>query len=77
MNRQPTDRPNAVVFFADQQRWDSTGVHGNPLNLTPTLLDAAGLPVHCHMQARSVLPLTRGAANDWPERVRDQGQPGN
>lgn len=27
--------PNVVVFFTDQQRWDSTGVHGNPLNLTP------------------------------------------
>ncbi len=30
-----TDRPNVVVFFTDQQRWDSTGVHGNPLELTP------------------------------------------
>jgi arylsulfatase A-like enzyme len=28
-------RPNVVVFFTDQQRWDSTGVHGNPLELTP------------------------------------------
>ncbi|GIP31505.1 sulfatase-like hydrolase/transferase [Paenibacillus sp. J2TS4] len=28
-------RPNVVVFFTDQQRWDSTGVHGNPLGLTP------------------------------------------
>ena len=30
-----TDRPNVIVFFTDQQRWDTTGVHGNPLNLTP------------------------------------------
>jgi arylsulfatase A-like enzyme len=30
-------RPNVIVFFTDQQRWDSTGVHGNPLNLTPNL----------------------------------------
>ncbi len=29
------DRPNVVVFFTDQQRWDTTGVHGNPLGLTP------------------------------------------
>jgi arylsulfatase A-like enzyme len=28
-------RPNVVVFFTDQQRWDTTGVHGNPLDLTP------------------------------------------
>ena len=26
---------NVVVFFTDQQRWDTTGVHGNPLDLTP------------------------------------------
>ena len=30
-----TKKPNVVVFFTDQQRYDSTGVHGNPLNLTP------------------------------------------
>jgi arylsulfatase A-like enzyme len=29
------DRPNVIVFFTDQQRWDTTGVHGNPLGLTP------------------------------------------
>lgn len=29
------DRPNIIVFFTDQQRWDTTGVHGNPLGLTP------------------------------------------
>jgi arylsulfatase A-like enzyme len=28
-------QPNVVVFFTDQQRWDTTGIHGNPLNLTP------------------------------------------
>jgi arylsulfatase A-like enzyme len=31
------DRPNVVVCFTDQQRWDTTGVHGNPLDLTPNL----------------------------------------
>ncbi len=29
------EKPNVIVFFTDQQRWDTTGVHGNPLNLTP------------------------------------------
>ncbi|MET3870754.1 sulfatase-like hydrolase/transferase [Puniceicoccus vermicola] len=29
-------RPNVVIFFTDQQRWDSSGLHGNPLNLMPT-----------------------------------------
>lgn len=28
-------QPNVIVFFTDQQRWDTTGVHGNPLGLTP------------------------------------------
>ncbi|MBV7329413.1 sulfatase-like hydrolase/transferase [Chloroflexi bacterium TSY] len=28
-------QPNVIVFFTDQQRWDTTGVHGNPLDLTP------------------------------------------
>ena len=27
--------PNILVFFTDQQRWDTAGVHGNPLELTP------------------------------------------
>lgn len=27
--------PNVVVFFTDQQRWDTAGVHGNPMGLTP------------------------------------------
>jgi arylsulfatase A-like enzyme len=35
MSRIRSDRPNVVVFFTDQQRWDTTGVHGNPLGLTP------------------------------------------
>jgi len=28
-------RPNVVVFFTDQQRWDTAGAYGNPMNLTP------------------------------------------
>lgn len=27
--------PNVIVFFTDQQRWDSSGLHGNPLDLMP------------------------------------------
>ncbi|OEU91989.1 arylsulfatase [Streptomyces abyssalis] len=33
----PREHPNVLVFFTDQQRWDTTGLHGNPLGLTPTL----------------------------------------
>ena len=35
MTLRSPDRPNVIVFFTDQQRWDTTGVHGNPLGLTP------------------------------------------
>jgi arylsulfatase A-like enzyme len=29
------NQPNVIVFFTDQQRWDTSGLHGNPLDLTP------------------------------------------
>lgn len=28
-------QPNIIVFFTDQQRWDCSGLHGNPLDLMP------------------------------------------
>lgn len=28
-------QPNIIFFLTDQQRWDTTGIHGNPLGLTP------------------------------------------
>ncbi len=31
----PSPHPNVIVFFTDQQRWDTSGLHGNPLDLTP------------------------------------------
>ncbi len=39
-------RPNVVVVFTDQQRWDTTGVHGNPLDLTPNFDAMAGAGTH-------------------------------
>ena len=29
--------PNVLVFFTDQQRWDTLGCYGNPMGLTPNL----------------------------------------
>ncbi|MGW5365074.1 sulfatase-like hydrolase/transferase [Actinopolymorpha pittospori] len=40
--------PNVVVFFTDQQRWDTTGLHGNPLELTPNLDRLARQGTHLH-----------------------------
>lgn len=31
-----SSRPNVVVFLTDQQRWDCSSLHGNPLDLMPT-----------------------------------------
>lgn len=39
------------------------------VDLPPTLLDAAGLPIPKDMQGRSLLPVLRGQAADWPEEV--------
>lgn len=40
-------KPNVIVFFTDQQRWDTTGVHGNPLELTPNFDRIALNGTHC------------------------------
>ncbi len=32
-----TDRPNVLIIFSDQQRWDTLGVNGSPMQLTPNL----------------------------------------
>lgn len=35
MNKSPS--PNILVFFSDQQRWDTVGCYGQPLPITPNL----------------------------------------
>ncbi len=40
------NKPNIILFFTDQQRWDTTGVHGNPLGLTPNFDRAARAGTH-------------------------------
>ena len=41
-------RPNVIVFFVDQQRWDTTGVHGNPMGLTPNFDRLAAKGTHLY-----------------------------
>jgi arylsulfatase A-like enzyme len=41
----------------------------NTIDLTPTLLDAAGIPVPEEMQGSSILPLTVGDNRGWPEET--------
>lgn len=40
--------PNVLFFFTDQQRWDTTGIHGNPLDLTPNFDRLALEGTHCY-----------------------------
>jgi arylsulfatase A-like enzyme len=42
------ERPNIIVFFTDQQRWDTTGAHGNPLELTPNFDRMARMGTHLY-----------------------------
>jgi arylsulfatase A-like enzyme len=42
----PPRRPNVVVFFTDQQRWDCSSLHGNPLELMPTFDRLASRGTH-------------------------------
>lgn len=50
------NRPNIIVFFTDQQRWDTTGLHGNPLDLSPNFdrLARAGTDVHYSITCQPV-----------------------
>ncbi len=52
----PQKRPNVIVFFTDQQRWDTTGAHGNPLDLSPNFdrLARAGTDVHYSITCQPV-----------------------
>ncbi len=41
-------KPNVIVFFTDQQRHDTTGVHGNPMQLTPNFDRLARAGTHLY-----------------------------
>jgi len=56
MSPAPASRPNVIVFFTDQQRWDTTGVHGNPLGLTPNFdrMARSGTDIHYSITCQPV-----------------------
>jgi len=65
-------QPNVIVFFTDQQRWDTMGLYGNPLDLTPNLDRMAMEGTHCFnaftcqpvcAPARAVLQTGKCATN--------------
>ncbi|MFF6776857.1 sulfatase-like hydrolase/transferase [Streptomyces sp. NPDC012637] len=64
----PTNRPSVIVVLTDQQRWDTTGAHGNPAGVTPefdrlaregTLVEQAITPNPVCAPARAALQTGR------------------
>ncbi len=49
MARRRADKPNVIAFFTDQQRWDGSGLFGNPLDLTPNYDRVAVQGTHCQL----------------------------
>ncbi|KPK80649.1 MAG: hypothetical protein AMJ81_11670, partial [Phycisphaerae bacterium SM23_33] len=51
-----SDHPNVLVFFTDQQRWDTAGCYGSPMGLTANLDRMAGRGV-CFEHAYTCQPV--------------------
>jgi hypothetical protein len=62
--------PNVIVLFTDQQRWDTTGLHGNPLGLTPNFDRLAQQGTHLHTFTCQLCVLRPGGLAD--RYVRNQ-----
>ena len=58
-----SDTPNVLVFFTDQQRWDTCGCYGGPMNLTPNLdaLAARGVRFEHSFTCQPVCAPARGS----------------
>jgi arylsulfatase A-like enzyme len=68
--RSPHESSVRVPMALWGPRWDGGGEHRCPVSLVdlaPTLLDTAGIPIPQSMQGRSLLPLTRGDRSGLPE----------
>ncbi|WP_326595621.1 sulfatase-like hydrolase/transferase [Streptomyces sp. NBC_01803] len=56
-------RPNVIVILTDQQRWDTTGVAGNPADVTPEFdrIAHTGTHVACALTPQPVCAPARAA----------------
>ncbi|MEJ7901571.1 MAG: sulfatase-like hydrolase/transferase, partial [Thermomicrobiales bacterium] len=56
-------RPNVLVLYTDQQRWDALGVAGNPRIITPNLdrLAASGTMFSHHFVQNPVCMPSRAS----------------
>lgn len=58
-----SDHRNVLVVLTDQQRWDTAGIHGNPLGLTENLdrMAAEGVPLSHSFTCQPVCGPSRAA----------------
>ena len=58
-----TAQPNVIVFFTDQQRWDTVGAHGSPMGATPNFdrLAKSGMLVRRSFTCQPVCGPARSA----------------
>lgn len=59
-----SDKPNVIVFFTDQQRWDAASEHGNPLELMPNFSRIAYRGTHLH-NSFTCQPVCGPARSCW------------
>ncbi len=78
--RSPHESSIRVPFAIWGAGWNGGGEHRCPaslVDLAPTLLDTAGIPIPPAMQGRSLRPVTRGDSSHWPEESFIQFGDGN
>jgi arylsulfatase A-like enzyme len=80
------NRPNVILFFTDQQRWDTSSLYGNPMDLTPNFDAMAQNGTHCYnaftnqpvcLPARCMLQTGKYASRLNVFRNGDYGLPEN
>jgi arylsulfatase A-like enzyme len=73
--RSPHESSLRIPFVWAGPGFDGGGEHSEAVNLVdfmPTILDAAGVSIPEEVQGRSLVPLVRHQAEEWPEETYSQ-----
>ena len=67
-------RPNIIFYFTDQQRADTCGCFGQPLNITPVLdeLSQEGVKFNKAFSPSACMRSMPCSVPDWQVRYRNQ-----